>query len=192
MNNKKEVFWWWPLEVHNSNSVDSHFEKKTFPRLLRFLTTLVKFQLFYMHRIFYYLPLWTPQCVITSRSSAVSVLKRPIASFMMSVSSRSGWSAVILFLFSSSQSWKPVFGLNAHSQHYNQVNWPCTFQRSHFEEFQKFYLLFSVLSSGEAGGGTSGCFCWSAAGWMFSWVFLLAALEPVICSRVDWVWREEK
>lgn len=52
-----------------------------------------------------------PSVCRTSRSSADSVLKRPMASLMMSVSSRFGWSAVILFLFSSSQSWKPVFGL---------------------------------------------------------------------------------
>lgn len=50
--------------------------------------------------------------VPTSLSSADSVLKRPIASLMMSVSSRSGWSATMIFLFSSSHSWKPVVGLN--------------------------------------------------------------------------------
>lgn len=33
-----------------------------------------------------------------------------------------------------------------------------------FLRVRKCYLLFSVLSSGEAGGGTSGCFCCSAAG----------------------------
>lgn len=50
----------------------------------------------------------------TSLSSADSVRKRPMASLMTSVSSMSGCSSVMLFLFSSSHSWKPVFGLNGH------------------------------------------------------------------------------
>lgn len=48
----------------------------------------------------------------TSLSSADSVRKRPMASLMTSVSSMSGCSSVMPFLFSSSHSWKPVFGLN--------------------------------------------------------------------------------
>lgn len=61
---------------------------------------------------------------LTSLSSADSVLKRPMASLMTSVSSRSGLSAVMLFLFSSSQNWKPVFGLK-NRKPVNKT--PCTF-----------------------------------------------------------------
>ena len=52
------------------------------------------------------------------------------------------------------------------------------------------YLLFSTFSSGEAGGGVSGFLSLSTAGSLSSNDFLLAALGAVICSSVDWVWRE--
>lgn len=58
------------------------------------------------------LPVSRHHVMPTSLSSADSVRKRPMASLMTSVSSMSGCSSVMLFLFSSSHSWKPVFGLN--------------------------------------------------------------------------------
>jgi len=53
----------------------------------------------------------------TCRSSAERLLKRPMASLMTSVSWRSGMSALMLFLFSSSHSWKPVLGLQRANPH---------------------------------------------------------------------------
>lgn len=96
----------------------------------------------------------------TSRSSADSVRNRPMASLMTSVSSRSGWSAVMLFLFSSSHSWKPVFGLNAHMGNPGQSASQILVKSVQKESEDGFrYLLFSASSAGEAGGGASGCLC---------------------------------
>lgn len=123
----------------------------------------------------------------TSLSSADSILKRPMASLMTSVSSRSGCPAVMLFLFSSNQSWKPVFGLKPGAcvttglplfPKSDQLMPPCV----RIANGAIFHLLVSASSVLEPGGGALGGGC-SAAG---SVSFLLA----VICSRVLWVWRQ--
>lgn len=77
-------------------------------------------------------------------------------------------------------SWDDIFHQDQFTAPYVSIALPSIFRRVIF------YLLFSASSVFEVGGGAA--VCWSAAGSVLS--LLPAVFVAVICSSVDWVWRQ--